>query len=288
LNVEPGHGSTFKVYLPSARARAEETAPAVAPSRGVETVLLVDDEEMVRQLVTSILAAAGYTVLGARDAAEALQVSEQYTGPIHLLLTGLVMPEGAGGRELARQLTAARPDLKVIYMSGYSDAAMTRQGLLRPDMAFVQKPFSPRDLQRRVREVLDSAPARRHVLIVEDDAVTRESWSDVLKMAGFQVSMAAGGRDGLAQLEEGVRPDVILLDLVMPGVNGWVFRREQQKNPDLAGIPVVITSGYQESGPAVEGLNAAKFLRKPVDPAELLVVIAGLCGRQSEFPHHLV
>jgi two-component system cell cycle sensor histidine kinase/response regulator CckA len=154
---EPGQGTTFKVYLP----RVEEAKPVdrwqvpdVLP-RGTETALLVEDEEMVRDLACRILAGQGYTVLEARHSDEALLLSEKYEGPIHLLVTDVVMP-GMRGGELAERLASSRPDMKVLYVSSYTDNAIVNQGMLNPGVAFLQKPFTPANLAYKVREVLDA------------------------------------------------------------------------------------------------------------------------------------
>jgi two-component system, cell cycle sensor histidine kinase and response regulator CckA len=155
---EPGRGTTFKVYLPRVEEGTERAAPLVTqapPPRGSETILLVEDEEMLRGLFEESLATSGYDVLTAKHGAEALGIAERHAGTIHLLLTDTVMP-GMGGRELAKQLTEAREGLKVVYMSGYTDDAVVRHGVLAAEVAFLQKPFTPDALARKVREVLDA------------------------------------------------------------------------------------------------------------------------------------
>ncbi|HEX4628118.1 MAG TPA: response regulator [Gemmatimonadales bacterium] len=153
----PGAGSTFRVYLPVVTdplERAAAAAPVVAPAAGSETVLLAEDEPLVRALARKVLEQAGYRVLVAAGGAEALALAERHTGPIHLLLSDVVMPE-MNGRELMRRLIAQRPDVRVLYMSGYADEAIARHGVLDPGTAFMQKPFTPGALTRKVREVLD-------------------------------------------------------------------------------------------------------------------------------------
>ncbi|HEX4600630.1 MAG TPA: response regulator [Gemmatimonadales bacterium] len=145
------------MYLPLVTAPLEHaaaTAPVAAPAEGSETVLLAEDEQLVRVLARRVLEQAGYRVLAAAGGAEALALAERHTGPIHLLLTDVVMPE-MNGRELMRQLLARRPDVRVLYMSGYADEAIARHGVLDPGTAFMQKPFTPGALTRKVRQVLD-------------------------------------------------------------------------------------------------------------------------------------
>ena len=153
---ELGQGTTFKVYLPRVDVEAEElAAPAEerpAP-RGSETILVVEDDEAVRGIVPRTLGAYGYTVLCAADANEGEALFEQRGDEVALLLTDVVMP-GRSGRELCEQLVAKRPELKVLYMSGYTDDAIVHHGVLDPGTPFISKPFDPDDLARKVREVL--------------------------------------------------------------------------------------------------------------------------------------
>ncbi len=159
VSSEPGRGSTFQIYLPLAEEAESEAlaeTPASRHAGGSETVLLVEDEEDVRELAREILTLMGYTVLTASEPAEALRISLEHTGVIDLLVTDVVMP-GMSGRQLADRLTAERPGLKVMFMSGYTDNAIVHHGVLEPGTAFVQKPFTPESLTRKVRDVLDAA-----------------------------------------------------------------------------------------------------------------------------------
>jgi len=157
---ESGVGSTFKVYLPRVQRDTEwvdeRRSPAALP-RGTEHVLLAEDEEMVRRLAHRILAGQGYTVLAADDPQDALRLCAEHEGQIDLLITDVVMP-GMGGRELAGQAVAVRPEMQVLYVSGYPDEAILHHGVLEPGMAFLQKPFTPSLLAAKVRQVLDRPP----------------------------------------------------------------------------------------------------------------------------------
>jgi PAS domain S-box-containing protein len=153
---EPGVGTSFKVYLPTVE-EAIRTTPARGVSRpdtGGETVLLVEDDDAVRSLAARSLRARGYAVLAARDASEALDLFGAHARDIALLLTDLVMP-GMSGRQLAEQVQGEQPSIKVLFMSGYTDDAVVRHGLLQSEVAFLQKPFTPSLLTRRVRDLLD-------------------------------------------------------------------------------------------------------------------------------------
>lgn len=127
---------------------------AIPTPRGSETILLVEDEDIVRALTRQVLQYSGYTVLEATSAARALQISAAHSGPIHLLATDVVMP-GTGGRQLAEQLRASRPDLRVLFLSGYTDNALTGPGARAADVHFLSKPFTTATLARKVRDVLD-------------------------------------------------------------------------------------------------------------------------------------
>jgi PAS domain S-box-containing protein len=154
---EEGQGTTFKIYLPRAEEVASMSAQAEVradmPS-GSETVLLVEDDLRVRELVRRVLRGQGYTLLEAQDGQEAWRMASQYAGTIDLLLTDVVMP-GMGGRVLAEQLVEARPEMKIIFMSGYADDAIGHHGVLEPGVVFLPKPFSPMNLAHKVRVVLD-------------------------------------------------------------------------------------------------------------------------------------
>jgi CheY-like chemotaxis protein len=158
---EPGQGTTFKIYLPEAPA-AREAAPEASeePSgalpRGTETVLVAEDERSLRRLIRELLTTLGYQLLEAADGNEALRISREYDKPIHLLLTDSVMPF-MNGWDLARQVTAARPETRVLYMSGYTAPALTANGHATAPADFLEKPFAPSTLARKVREVLDRA-----------------------------------------------------------------------------------------------------------------------------------
>ena len=165
VDSEPGQGTTFRIYLPrldAAAATVDRTARPVAAAGGTETILLVEDEEGVRELARDILRASGYTVLEARNGGEALLLCERHQGPLDMLLTDVVMPR-MSGRELAERLGPLRPDLSVLYMSGYTDDAVIRHGVLAPGTAFLQKPFTPAALVQRVRETLDLTAAANAV-----------------------------------------------------------------------------------------------------------------------------
>jgi CheY-like chemotaxis protein len=190
VKTEVGRGTTFRIYLPQvetsapvappvarpataaapaspARVQPEPVRAAAAPlepaivsevvPQRAETILLVEDALRVRAVVREILEMNGYNVLEARHGVEALEISERHRGPIHLMVTDVVMPQ-MSGRELAQRLQPLRPDMKVLYMSGYTDDAIVRHGVLGAGMAFLSKPFTPDALALKVLEVLDTPP----------------------------------------------------------------------------------------------------------------------------------
>ena len=154
---EPAHGATFKIYLPYVGARVAEAnkpAPTEGTPGGTETILLVEDDELLRPLARALLVKLGYRVLDAANAGAALALARLHEGEIHLLVSDVVMP-GQSGLQLAEQLAAERPQMKVLYMSGYTDEAIVRHGLLEPGKNFLQKPFTITMLARSVRTVLN-------------------------------------------------------------------------------------------------------------------------------------
>lgn len=163
VSSDLGKGTTFKIYLPRIEGAVERLEPLSAPNAalcGSETILLVEDEEMVRALAQAILERTGYTVLAAKHVNDALRFAQEGPKPIHLLLTDTIMP-GMNGPELAQQVRAIRPTIKVLYMSGYTDKAFTSTAAWEPGRAFLQKPFTPQTLGHKVREIL-AVPQATH------------------------------------------------------------------------------------------------------------------------------
>jgi CheY-like chemotaxis protein len=158
---EPGIGTTFKIYLPRTLQDEQTTAASdLTPglSRGSETILLVDDNESVRSAIGALLQMHGYIVLQAGTGQEAMEVSQKYQEGIDLLITDMVMPRMSGS-ELAERLISQRPQLKVLYMSGFTEEAMLRRGALQPGRAFLQKPAPMNVLMRKIQELLKPGPS---------------------------------------------------------------------------------------------------------------------------------
>lgn len=156
VHSEPGNGTTFKVYLPRAEGTVQTYETAViepASVYGIETILVVEDEKMVRKLVCETLAAHGYKVIEAQSPHDGLRLAYEYKKTIHLLLTDVIMPE-MNGRELYQKILFVHPDIKVLYMSGYADDVIADHGILKEGISFLQKPFTVHTLTRRVKQVL--------------------------------------------------------------------------------------------------------------------------------------
>jgi CheY-like chemotaxis protein len=159
---ELGHGTTFKIYFPRVE---EEVAAPESPEiprgalQGRETILVVEDEDVLRSLICKGLRAYGYTVLEASQGAEALKICEQHQATIHLALIDVVMPQ-MSGRTLAERLAPMAPEMKMLYMSGYTQDTIMRHGMLTREVFFIEKPFDPVTLAGKVRRVLDAPPAK--------------------------------------------------------------------------------------------------------------------------------
>lgn len=154
---EPRQGTTFKIYLPGLESKGgamKREIHALDGLGGSETILLVEDNRSVLNLAKRVLKQYGYNVLEAQDGEQALKVSEEHEGPIHLLLTDVVMPR-MPGREVAGYLQPLRPEMKVIYMTGYTNGSIVYQGILDPGCVLIEKPFTPVGLAAKVREMLD-------------------------------------------------------------------------------------------------------------------------------------
>jgi two-component system cell cycle sensor histidine kinase/response regulator CckA len=173
VDSEVGRGSTFKIYLPqSSQLRATKAVePALVSLKGTETILLVDDQAQVRRIAREVLTRHGYTVLEASGGSEALDLIGGYADPVQLLLTDIVMPR-MSGRELARELVERRPTIRILYMSGYTDGTLGDDGVLAPGVAFIQKPYTPKDLLQKVRHVLDAT----HVPHAQRERPAAKSW----------------------------------------------------------------------------------------------------------------
>ena len=273
---EPDHGTCFKVYLPRVDAPVSTADQvSVERTRGTETVLVVEDVAAVRAVTRKMLERYGYRVLDAADGEAAIRVADESGERIHLLLTDVVMPN-INGRDLAALFAKTRPTTKVLFMSGYTDDAVVRHGILQEGIAYLQKPFTPESLARKVRGVLDAAAARSaSVLVIDDHDEVRVSLRRILDEAGHRVLDTADGAMAIELLRT-TKVDVVVTDLFMPRQDGIVtIRRIHKEHP---GMKIIAMSGGGFGGQLdllkdALLLGATTALRKPIAPQELLEAV---------------
>jgi CheY-like chemotaxis protein len=240
----------------------------------VETVLVAEDQPEVRRLALRILKGNGYQLLEAASGPEALALSARHAGPIDLLVTDVVMPEMTG-RELAIRLRESRPQIKVLYVSGYAADIIGREGVLDPGVDYLPKPFTPAQLAIKVREVLGQSKAVGRILVVDDDDAVRGLLGQTLSEAGYDVAAARDGREAMRMVAN-QSFDLVLTDLIMPDQEGIETIRKLQR--DYPSIRVVAMSGAVDAVylRTAELLGADAALRKPIDSQELLRTIREL------------
>ncbi|WP_159727829.1 response regulator [Methylosinus sp. Ce-a6] len=285
---EPEVGTTVKLYLPRHHGPASAAVAAAAPARSAprsekyETILIVEDDVRVRDLTADTLEELGYNVLTAESAAAALRQLEVNPN-ISLLFTDVVMPD-TNGRKLAEEAWKRRPDLKILFTTGYTPNAVVHNGVLDPGVELIVKPYSIDRLARKVRDLLDgarSAPpetraTRRRVLIVDDDAAVCEAMAELLRLENYEVCVAS---DGMRAIEatQSFEPDVALLDLGLPGMDGYATARELRALPEGRDILLLASTGA--GGDEVRRLcETAGFdfhLVKPIDLDALKALIDG-------------
>jgi signal transduction histidine kinase/DNA-binding response OmpR family regulator len=269
--TERGQGSTFKVYLPRARGPVSEIAE-LAPARaanGTETILLVEDDPQVRHVAERALARCGYTVLVAASAQEASTLLLRYGRPPHLLLTDMTLP-GSSGYQLATHLGGRYPGMRVLFISGYTEGAISRRGALPPGTPLLTKPFSADMLARCVRQVLDdTAPGTAPIdeseqapLVLIVDELLRRTLKRQLTILGCEVIEAGdGGRAML--LARDTAPAAIFIDLYMPGTDGHTLLRRLPHSGVTS--PIVVMSGGGNMDDVIGALRngACDYLKKP-------------------------
>jgi len=276
---EPGQGTTFKIYLPL----VEEATPSLdtqqkpmEKSQGSETLLVVEDEEIVRKLTCQALRERGYQVLEAASGETALQLCDQHQGPIHLVITDVVMYQ-IGGRELAGRLISLRPAIKVLYISGYTDNVILQQGVLEPGVAFLEKPFTSDTLTRKVREVLDAVPVMTSLLTVGGDDHVRNQLHQTLQGAGYRVFGVTDARHAIDWLRErGV--DLLIVELVTLEEEGLdTIRSLKREQPDLKIVAISGAPRGQSLLPHGDS-GAEIILQKPLRVEDVLGAVRSLLG----------
>jgi two-component system, cell cycle sensor histidine kinase and response regulator CckA len=272
-----GRGTTFLVLLPRTEAPAaaeDEVRPEPASLRGTETILVVEDQEDVRQFAVEALTSYGYHVLEAAMGGEALLLAESHPGPIHLMLSDIVMPRMTG-MELATRLKPLRPAMRVLYMSAYSNRSAVPDsvsGDLKADVPFLAKPFSPDALAAKVRSVLGAPGSRGSILVMEVDEGVRRLYENVLGAEGYEVFLASDRSQAAKFLQER------FFNLVIANVSGVGHENHEsiQLVRTAAGRPKVlgVTGCKGAVLPAKLGVDAT--LPRPVNPEQLLSTVAGL------------
>jgi signal transduction histidine kinase/DNA-binding response OmpR family regulator len=285
---EPGEGTTVKIYLPRTKGVQEAAAPtADAPLEGGhETILVVEDDEDVRQAVADMLKDLGYTVIEADDAEAALVVLHGDVA-IDLLFSDVVMPGPIPTRELAHKARERRPEIKILFTSGYTQNAIVHNGRLDDGVFLLSKPYRKQDLARKLRSLLaepagagksaptlseGSASAKhstpRKALVVDDVALVRMSTADMVGEIGLAAAEAGSGQEALDILAKDKEIDVLVTDLGLPGMTGAELIREaRRRNPALS---IVVISGYSRNIAPEAGIPPdANFLTKPFDVTQL-------------------
>ena len=292
---EVGHGTTVKLYFPRVHESEEAiTSIAGAPVRGGdETILVVEDDEEVREAAVSLLSELGYRVFKAKDAASALGVVESGM-PIDLLFTDVVMPGPMRSPELARKAKERLPNLAVLFTSGYTENAIVHGGRLDRGVELLGKPYSRDQLARKIRHVLanqaqhrlaeqcgpaeDASPQvaqavseKRTVLVVEDDELVRATTAEMLALLGHEVLEASDAHSAMDLLETGP-VDILLTDVGLPRVSGMVLARQARgSHPNLK---IIIATGDDGARQEAKAINAGLLL-KPYQSSDLALALDG-------------
>ena len=280
---EVGEGTTVKLYLPRTRKVQETSAARVetALEGGHENILVVEDDEDVRSAVHDMLMELGYRVFEADSAQAAIDVLRG-GAPIDLLFSDVVMPGEVHTREMARIAREIRPDIKILFTSGYTQNAIVHNGRLDDDVFLLSKPYRKHDLARKFRSLLGesqggtTAPpsqsngvsVRRKALVVDDEVLIRMATTEMAEEIGLRTAEAGDGREALAKLAADPEIDVLLTDLGLPGMPGAeLIRQARAQRPSLA---VIVMSGYGRDATADAGLpKDTVFLSKPFDVENL-------------------
>lgn len=276
-----GAGTSVSLLMPKAKDAAEplHLRDSAAVTQGDETVLLVEDDNEVRDATAALLGDLGYTVLPARDPAEALEIAKSGAA-FDLLISDVVMPGEMSSRKMAEILRADRPDLPILFISGYSRDAIVRDGRVDAEVNFLSKPFTEDLLALRVREVIDAraeatptdaqGQRRRRILLCEDDVLIRMDVAEILRELGLDVVETATGRETLDLLQAEAF-DGLLIDVGLPDMSGETVALEaREADADMA---IIFVTGHTEVA-AAKTLGKCATVQKPFDDRVLTGVLA--------------
>jgi CheY-like chemotaxis protein len=284
---EPGRGTTFRIHLPGAEAEeAEEKAfekeePEDFPALGgQERVLVVEDQEKVRDYAKAVLTSYGYSVAEAESGSAALQFCERVHGQIDLVLSDVIMPNMTGG-ELADRLRARWPGIKILFMSGYADDAIVQNGIRGGAAALIQKPFGPEQLAVKVREILDVTHRSARIVVADDESGVRGFLKSVLQDGGYEVIETANGKQAVKAVRAG-GVDLVITDLVMPEQEGIETIRELRKSETGIGIIAISGTFGSQFLKVAQMLGADAVLSKPLTPEVLMATVAGVLKSRRE------
>jgi PAS domain S-box-containing protein len=286
LYSEAGHGTTVKIYLPriSEQHEEEQETNLSAPLGGGlhEVVLVVEDDPDVRLFTTESLCELGFTVLEAHDGPSALKQLEQHP-EVHLLFTDVGLP-GINGAQLVAAARELRPDVKVLFTTGYARNAIVHQGRLDPGVELITKPFTRAQLASRIRDVLDVPLSSRKpvALVVEDEALVRMFILDQLQDLGFDVIDAGSAAEGLRAARSYQQVDVAIVDRGLPDRDGLEVVAELRTQ--LPSLPVIVASGYGDppDHAALRNDPHIRFMSKPYDVEGLTSALRSLHVRTNE------
>jgi PAS domain S-box-containing protein len=241
VNSDPGKGTSFEIYFPATEVQTDEIAQETTHEniRGNETILVVDDEPLLLKVISNMLKPLGYCLLTASSAEEALKLSDDYKGTINLILTDVVMP-GMNGNQLVDTLTLKRPDIKVIFMSGYTDDAIEDHGVFNQDLLLISKPVTEKILTQKIRDTLDIHCQKEqiqtkshnihgtHILLVDDNKDIQLLIQSFLKQYDCRIETADNGQIAVEKFKS-VTYDLVLMDMQMPVMDGLQAVNEMRK-----------------------------------------------------------
>jgi CheY-like chemotaxis protein len=242
------------------------------------TILLVDDDEETYNLYSDFLASSGFAVVGANDGEEAVRVAQRQQPSLVIMDLGLPLLDGCEATRMLRSDPRTR-HIPILAMTGYVQRHFIELARQAGCDAFLCKPCPLDRLLAEARRLIglpapEANGQRRRILLVEDDDEIREALTDVLEQQGYQVEGARNGREALEMLHDHEAPRLILLDLMMPVMDGWQFRHAQLEDPQIARIPVVVLSAMANLRARGADLHAAECLAKPVDVDYLLEAVS--------------